>query len=168
MMKIHYILIFVLALGISLLAAWYRFGDSAHAMGILTARGGSVPHPVSLEPDLNSYAVVVTAAVMPPWRGGAKVSLEGNSLWDWQVHASEPVVDLGVHRQPRWQDGAFHDLQPRDRLVVWLQLRRPQQQDPKRGNSPLKLKFSDLQSGKPLLEVPILFTSGEEGQHAQH
>jgi len=164
-MRLRTLIVFLLALAVSLVAAGYRFGDSAHAMGMLSDRGGKARHPVTLAPGLDRYAVVVTAAVLPPWRGDARVTLEGESALEWELHPAGPVIDLGLHRRPTWSDGVLHDLQPRDRLAFWLQLRRPDGACPTHAAMPLQLTFRDAASERMLLEVPIVFAAATEGSH---
>ncbi len=162
-MRLRTLVIFLLALGVSLAAAWYRFDDSAHAMGMLSARGGQSRHPVTLGPGKERYAVIVTASVLPPWHGDAKVALEGETSLQWELHPAGPILDLGLHRHPTWQDGVLRGLQPRDRLAFWLQLRRPPGACPTHAVLPLKLTFRDAATDRALLEVPIVFaTAGEE------
>lgn len=158
-MRARTLLIFLLAFGLALGAAWYRFGDSAHAMGMLSARGGTTRHPVTLAPGQERYAVIVTALVLPPWRGDARVAVEGETALEWELHPAEPLVDLGLHRHPHWQDGVLHGLQPRDRLAMWLQLRRPAGACPSHAANPLQLTFRDPNDQRLLLAVPITFAA---------
>lgn len=164
-MRLRTLIVFLLALAVSLFAAGYRFGDSAHAMGMLSDRGGKARHPVILIPGLERYAVVVTATVLPPWRGNARVSVEGESALEWELHPAGPVTDLGLHRRPTWSEGLLQGLQPRDRLAFWLQLRRPEGACPTHAALPLQLTFRDAESDRMLLEVPIVFAAAGGESH---
>lgn len=155
------LILFTLALVVGLAAAWYRFGDSAHALGLLSARGGKVRHPVALDQGHARYAVVITATVLPPWRGDATVAVEGETSLDWDIRPAGPVVDLGLHRGPRWEGSTLRGLRPRDRLALWLTLRRPADEIPASPTRPLRLTFRDASNGQALLEVPILFVARE-------
>ena len=64
---------FVGAVALSTLAAWYRWPDSAHAIGVIRAGGGTVRHPVALRGGEEEYVLVATTRVLPPWRGDARI-----------------------------------------------------------------------------------------------
>src|SRR5512138_1597793 len=89
------------AIAVSTLAAWCRWPDSAHAIGVVKRGGGAARHPVSLQGGRDSYVLVATATVIPPWRGDAQISVEGTPRMAWQYEVSRPVLDLGLHRWPR-------------------------------------------------------------------
>ena len=76
-MNLKNILLFCAAVLLSLVAAKYRFNDSAHSIGLIKAGGGKARHPVILEPGYQRYTLITTAAVIPPYRGDAEVVLEG-------------------------------------------------------------------------------------------
>ena len=90
------ILVLVVAIGLSLTAAHFRFGDSAHAMGLITGDGGKVRHPIHLPAGKDAYTLILTATVIPPWRGSARVSVEGAPELDASFHPSRPAIDLGL------------------------------------------------------------------------
>ena len=116
---------FAVSVALSVVAATHRFGDSAHAMGMISERGGSARHPVQLPPGRGRYTLVVTASVIPPYRGDVEVSLEGEPAPGFAVHPSEPVIDLGLRRIPHFRDGAFRGVEPGDRLAMWLAITPP-------------------------------------------
>ncbi len=113
------------AIAVFTLAAWYRWPDSAHAMGVVKRGGGVARHPVALQAGQDSYVVIVTAPVIPPWRGDARVSVEGEPPVAWQLEVPRPVVDLGLHRWPVQDGERIRGLQPRDRLAMWVRLATP-------------------------------------------
>ncbi len=113
------------AVAVSLLAAWYRWPDSAHAIGVVKRGGGTARHPVALAAGQDSYVVVTTAPVIPPWRGDARVSVEGEPAVAWRLEVSRPVVDLHLRRWPVQEGDRIRGLEPRDRLALWLKLTPP-------------------------------------------
>lgn len=119
------LLVFVVIAAGSLLASWYSFGDSAHAMGMISATGGRALHPVHLPSGLQRYTIVVTATVLPPYSGDARVAVEGTPELDVSLHGSNPVIDLGFRHRPLFEQRTFVGLRPRDRLTMWAVLRTP-------------------------------------------
>ncbi|HET8540465.1 MAG TPA: hypothetical protein VFL83_11395 [Anaeromyxobacter sp.] len=107
------------------LAAWWRWPDSAHAIGVVKRGGGAARHAVALPGGRDSYVVIVTAPVIPPWRGDAVVAVEGEPPMAWELEVSRPVVDLGLHRWPAQEGNRIRGLQPRDRLALWAKLEPP-------------------------------------------
>ena len=126
-MKIKTVIFFALAVAVSLVAAGHRFYDSSHSMGLIGAQGGKALHPVVLDSDRHFYCVITTATVLPPYRGDARIVLEGNPKMTYSLHNSGPIIDLGVHRRPTFQDNVFYGLQPRDRLALWLVMKPAQE-----------------------------------------
>jgi len=112
-------------MALSTLAAWHRWPDSAHAIGIVKRWGGSTRHPVSLEGGLDRYAVVATATVIPPYRGDVAFAIEGEPPMGWGLEVSRPAVDLGLHSWPTLEGDTLRGLEPRDRLALWVTLRPP-------------------------------------------
>lgn len=119
------IVAFVIAVIVSLAAATHRWNDSAHAIGVIKADGGKARHPVALESGEDSYMLIATATVLPPYRGDVKVVLEGKPAMEYEIHASGPIVDLGVHRWPQFKDNTFTGLKPKDRPAVWVKMKPP-------------------------------------------
>lgn len=113
------------AIALSTLAAWYRWPDSAHAIGVIRRGGGAARHPVAFPGGRDEYVVVATATVIPPWRGDARISVDGAPAMGWDVEVSRPVVDLGLHRWPSLDGDTLRGLSPRDRVALWLRLRPP-------------------------------------------
>jgi YHS domain-containing protein len=113
------------AIAVSTLAAWYRWPDSAHAIGVVKKGGGTARHPVALQAGQDSYVVIATAPVLPPWRGDAVVSVEGDPAPAWEVEVSRPILDLHLRRWPRQDGNRIRGLEPRDRLALWVKLTPP-------------------------------------------
>ncbi|MDD2851810.1 MAG: hypothetical protein PHY09_07910 [Desulfuromonadaceae bacterium] len=118
------LIIFIVSVAFFTLAATYRFHDSAHAMGMIKQGGGVARHPALLDKDRDSYVLIATAAVVPPYHGNARVVLEGDPTLTATFHNSEPVVDIGIHRHPTFRDNTYFDLRPRDRVALWVKIKR--------------------------------------------
>jgi len=121
--------VILFAVALSVAAAWYRPGDSAHAMGMVSLKGGRARHPVHLPTGKDRYTLVVTGTILPPYRGDARVAVEGGPGLSYDVYGSDAVVDLGLRRRPRFDDGTLIGLQPKDRFTLWVVM-RPSRLDP--------------------------------------
>lgn len=184
---------FLLALGISLLGALVQWGDSAHSIGLITAEGGRVRHPVALAGGGHRAMLIATATVLPPYRGDARLAVEGTPAIDYRVFASAPIIDLGIRHRPVLKDGVLSGLKPRDRLALFVELRPPRLDpvcgmpvrdgsafcseacrrlfaaDPEsyqgrhRFNGTYYLTLNDLKTGRSVLKVPMHF-GGKEAQ----
>lgn len=121
--------VFSFAVVLSVAAAWYRPGDSAHAMGMVSVKGGKARHPVHLPSGKDRYTLVVTGTILPPYRGDTRVAVEGGPALSYDVYGSDPVIDLGLRRRPRFEDHTLIGLQPRDRFTLWVVM-RPAEVDP--------------------------------------
>lgn len=125
-MKVKTVLVFAISAAFFTLAATYRFHDSAHAMGMIRKGGGMARHPALLDKDRETYMLIATAGVMAPYRGNARVVLEGDPNLVATFYNSEVPVDLGVYRHPRFRDNTYYDLRPKDRIALWVKIRRSQ------------------------------------------
>jgi len=125
-MSVKTLLVFIVSVAIFTLAATYRFHDSAHAMGVIKKGGGMARHPALLDKDRDSYILIATAGVVPPYQGNARVVLEGDPGLTATFHNSEPVLDLGIHRHPEFRNNTYYDLRPRDRIALWVKIKRNQ------------------------------------------
>ena len=153
------------AVAVSAFAAAHRWGDSGHAIGLIKAGGGSVRHPVVLDSGLDRYSVIVTATVIPPYRGDARVVLEGNPELEHEIYLSEAVVDFHLPRRPEFSDHVLHGLRPGDRLALWVTM-KPSQRIPARGR--YQIAFYDTKTGGSVLDVPVIFKEGTGDAGAQH
>ncbi len=149
------------ALALSTLAAWWRWPDSAHAMGVLRQGGGAARHPVRFDPGRDRYSLVATAPVIPPYRGDVRVSLQGDPPIPFSLEAGRPVIDLGLHSWPRLEGNVLRGVKPLDRLTLWVQL---EPQVPPAGS--YQLAFHDEATGRPLLSIPVRFATKEEAHGA--
>lgn len=127
---IRNLLFFAGAVAVSLVAAWWRWPDSAHAIGVIREGGGKARHAVAFPAGSSSYQLVATATVLPPWRGDARVSVEGDPPLAWSAALSRPAVDVGLHRFPRLDGDVIGGLRPRERIALWIDLRAGAGVDP--------------------------------------
>lgn len=156
-------LVFLAAVAFFVAAAWYRPGDSAHAMGLVSVDGGRARHPVHLPAGGGRCTLVVTGTVLPPFQGNARVVVEGDPPLSYQVYGSDPIVDLGLRHRPRFEDETLTGLRPRDRFSLWVVM-RPSGEGPASLQGRYHVTFYDVATDKPVLRIPVLF-GGEEGHH---
>lgn len=73
-----------------------------HGSGL--PRRGRARHPVHLPGGRDRYTLVVTGTILPPYRGDARVVVEGNPALSYDAYGSDPIVDLGECSQhcPTW------------------------------------------------------------------
>ena len=119
------IILFLVVLGVSFLAANYRWNDSAHAIGVIKAGGGKARHPVALDAGEDRYMLIVTTRVLPPYHGDVNVTLEGRPAVTWDIYPSGPVIDAGLYQWPAFRDHTFYGLKPGDRLALWVRMVPP-------------------------------------------
>lgn len=162
-MNIKTITAFLLAVAVCGVAATHRFHDTAHAMGTLKRGGGQARHPALLDQDRKSWILIATAGVVPPFRGNARVALEGNPGLEATFHNARPAVNLGLHHRPEFRADTFHDLRPGDRIALWVKLSRNVQHDEcTHGQAGTQrrattLTFYDTATDARLLTIPIRF-----------
>jgi hypothetical protein len=156
-MRLKKTIAFILSAGLCLIAAGYRWGDSGHAIGLISRRGGKARHPSFLKSGQDRYTQIVTATVLPDYRGDARVVLEGAPPMPCDLHLDVPIVDLGLHRKPRLENRTLVDLHPGDRIALWLVMRPP----PGISGGKYTLAFYDAASDQSLLRIPIIFKAME-------
>jgi len=156
--------VFAVAGALALLAANHRFGDSAHAIGLINRNGGKAVHPFMLASDHDTYTVIATATVQPSYRGDARVIVEGLPPTDYTVMSAEPIIRLGWHHRPGFSQGVLNDLESGDRLSLWVRLaaNRVAQAE----HRPLALTFFDVKTGATVLHIPFVFEG--DGVHERH
>lgn len=156
------LLVFLLAVVISAVAAGFRWGDSGHAIGLIKRKGGEARHPIVVAGGKGLYSLIVTATVIPPYSGDARLVLEGEPEFDYEIFFNEPVIDLGLRRRPEFREPVLQGLKPRDRVAIWVVIRPAA---PAKGK--YRLAFYDTRSGNAVLSVPIIFEEegGEDGEH---
>jgi hypothetical protein len=163
---IRKLLFFAGAAAVSLLAARWRWPDSAHAIGAIRAGGGTARHGVAFRAGPSSYQLVATATVLPPWSGDARISVEGDPPLGWSAALSRPAVDLGVHDFPRLEGDVIRGLRPRHRIALWVDLHPGASSSAPPGEYRLALR--DARTGGSLLAIPIAFGAEGGGDHAGH
>jgi len=156
---------FILAVVISLIGAGYRFYDSAHAIGLITMKGGKARHPIVLDSGKTMYTLIITATVIPPYSGDARIVLEGSPQMKYSLYNSEPVFDLGVHRRPEFSNNTLYGLRPRDRIAFWVVMRPDGEKGKAMDEHDLKLAFYDTKTKASVLKIPILFRKDGEVKH---
>lgn len=181
------ILAFVLAVGISGVAANYRFGDSAHAIGMLNLKGGKARHPFMIKSGQDRYFLIMTGVVLPPFKGDVRVALEGEPAMNYVIYNSEPVVNLGIHRRPMFNVDLLTGVQSRDTLALWVEMEprsyeylfgdepeiasfgKSSTEGPN-GERPLSLNFYTTDTGDQLLSIPVVYADLQTGggSHGAH
>jgi len=154
-------LVFLFAAVLSVTAAWCRPGDSAHAMGMVSIKGGRAHHPVHFPSGKDRYTLVLTGTVLPPYQGDARVVVEGEPALPYSVYGSDPIVDLGLRHRPYFDDQTLTGLQPRDRFTVWVVIRPPESLAAGKYN----VTFYDTVTDRPVLQIPVFFGGGEGHHH---
>jgi YHS domain-containing protein len=124
------IVTFLAAVLISTVAATHRWGDSAHSIGLVTEGGGKVRHPVRFTAGTGRRMLIATATVIPPYRGDARLTVEGDPPMDYEIAFSRPIVDLGIRSWPEFRDDTLYGLEPKDRLAMWVKMYPPAGMDP--------------------------------------
>ncbi len=157
---------FILAVGVSLLGATYRFGDSAHSIGLIKADGGAVKHAAHFISGKDSYTLIATATVIPPYRGDVRVALEGNPKLEHKIYASAPVIDLGLRKSPKFIDNILYNLNPKDRISLWVVIRKQADADSIKGE--YRLALYDTKTNKSVLRVPLIFKASKAGGEVAH
>jgi YHS domain-containing protein len=124
------IVTFVAAVAISTVAATSHWGDSAHSIGLITKGGGKVRHPASFTAGTGRRMLIATATVIPPYRGDARITVEGDPPMEYQVALSKPIIDLGIRSWPDFRENILYGLEPKDRLAIWVKMYPPAGVDP--------------------------------------
>ena len=155
------LLVFIFAAALSVAAAMYRHGDSAHAMGMVSIDGGRAHHPVSLPGGKDRYTLVVTGTILPPYRGDARVVVEGDPAPAYSVYGSDPIIDLKLRHRPYFEDQTLTGLRPKDRFTVWVVIRPPEDMT----GGKYDVTFYDTATDRSVLKIPVLFEGGEGHHH---
>lgn len=117
---------FLIAVAISLLGATYRWGDSSHAIGLISSKPGIRPaHAASFKGNGESFMLVATATVIPPYKGEARVELEGDPKMPYEIELSHPVIDLRLREWPTLNNGVISGLRPKQRIALWVSMKPP-------------------------------------------
>lgn len=125
-MKLQTVLIATASIAVCTLAAGYRFSDSAHVMGVIKKGGGTVRHGANLDPGRKRTSLIVTARVVPPYRGDARVVLEKAPGYTYTLYNSEPAISLPFRHRPSFTDNTYRDLRPHDKVALWVVMEQKQ------------------------------------------
>jgi|WetSurMetagenome_2_1015567.scaffolds.fasta_scaffold465389_1 YHS domain-containing protein len=115
----------ILPVAISSPAPAYRWGDSAHSIGVVNKNSGAEKYPAVLDSGKNGHTLIATATVIPPYSGNVRVFLEGDPKIAYTLSLSNPVIDLGVRKLPDLRKNMICDLQPWDRFALWVDMKPP-------------------------------------------
>ncbi len=170
-MKIKDMGFFILAVLIGLLFAFHRWGDSGHAIGVISADGGKARHPVIMTSGKNHYSQITTLSVRPPFCGDVRIVMEGSPSLDYEIHLARPFIDWGFTRLPELKGKTLCSLKAGDRLALWT-LIKPMKKDSAGRTDNFKpdvsvqgrysLSFYDTATGYPVLKVPLIFEDREK------
>ena len=110
----------------------------------------------------------------------------------YSIYDSKPIVDLGIHRRPKLEGGTLSGVESGDKLALWVVMSPESDQDlealfddeietatsdvklqsdtDQSNDQPLKLSFYSADSGKSLLQIPVVFADlqadgGSNGAH---
>ena len=155
------LLVFIFAATLSVAAAWYRHGDSAHAMGMVSIKGGRALHPVHLPSGRDRYTLVITGSIIPPYQGDVRVTIDGGPPIKTIIRGSDPIIDLALRHRPYFEDATLTGLQPRDRFTIWVVM-DPDEPMPAGKRD---VTFTDTGTGNTVLGIPVIFGGGEGGHH---
>jgi hypothetical protein len=141
------------------LAVW-RAGDLRHVVATANARGGRVRHDVHLEFGRDRYTVLVTGRNRLTETADLQVVVEGEPAIPFSVYSNyPPTIDLGVHDWPHFSDGALKDINPGEKLGLWVVL-EPEKIELPAGQflNPIRytIALKDSQSFS-VLSVPVEF-----------
>jgi hypothetical protein len=135
-----------------------NLNDSGHAIGMLSASGGSARHPV--EYDLNEailgrFTLMLTAKVLPPVSGDLAVHLIGPEKLDYVVSTRYPPGVPLFNRRDGWytfEDSTFKGVTPGSDLVIVLRIKPP------KDIGRYTLVISDDLTGKLYFTMPVIFS----------
>jgi len=134
--------------------------DSAHAIGILTMKGGLSMHPVQFtmgDSLFGQFTLLLTAKVAPPVSGDLDVALSGPEQLQYTVSSRYPPGVPLINRLDRWYtfgNGTFKGMTPGSNLVVVIKIKAPQ----KPGE--YSLTISDENSQQLYYQMPVIFSKG--------
>ena len=150
-MKLKPILVFCASIALFTLISMHRFGDSGHAIAMISKDGGKARHGLHTEKKYGYLMAIVTATVLPPYRGDARVVLEGDKPVLHEIYLSKPVIDLGIRPFPEYQAPILKGLKPKSRIALWLVMHDIDRETA----TTYRLAFYDTRTGQSVLKLPI-------------
>lgn len=149
------IITIVATISICTVAAMYTPPEFGHSVTMVTKDGGISRHPVLLGLNNKSYVILVTGTVIPPYRGGFRIVLEGEPKIEHQIYSSyPPSFYLGINHFHDFVNDTITNILPRDKFTLAVCIDPVQKIE---SESSYELKFYDLKSDKQVLSVPITF-----------
>ena len=150
------IIITVLAtIAICTVAAMYTPPGFGHSVTMITRTGGVSRHPVLLGLNMEKYIVLVTGTVIPPFRGGFRIALEGDPKIEHRIYSSyPPSLYLGINHFYECRHNTVTNISPLDKFTFAVCI-KPKHRIEKESN--YELRFYDLKSDNSVLTIPISF-----------
>lgn len=147
--------IVIITFTIFTIAAMYTPPNFSHSVNMLTKDGGICRHPVLLGFNEDKYVVFVTGTVKAPYKGSAKVVLEGLPRIEYKIYSQYPPdIKLGIHKFHGFKNNTIEDLTPWEKFALIVVV-KPQVKIDKTSN--YKLRFYDVKSNNVVLSIPITF-----------
>ncbi|MFZ0280807.1 MAG: hypothetical protein WAL29_04110 [Bacteroidales bacterium] len=145
----------VATISICTVAAMYTPPGFGHSVTMVTRDGGISRHPVLLGLNMDRYVILVTGTVIPPYRGGFRIVLEGDPDIEHKIYSSyPPSLYLGMNHFHDFGTDTITNIFPRDKFTLAVFI-KPEQKI--RDESHYTLRFYDLKSNNPVLSVPVSF-----------
>ena len=157
-MKMKNVVVFFLSVFLFIPVSCHRFGDSGHAITMISQSGGRFRHPVHIDKNYGRCALIVTGTVVPPYRGDARVVLESPDRLTHSVYFSKPVIDFGFTNLPFFENNILYGLKPGDRISLWILIENIFREK----ESKCHLALYDTKTNKPVLKLPILFEGAQK------
>ncbi len=149
------IITIVATIAICTAAAMYTPPGFGHSVTMVTKDGGISRHPVLLGLNNERYVILVTGTVIPPYRGGFRIVLEGEPKISHKIYSGfPPPFYLGMNHFHGFRNDTVTNIFPRDKFTLAVYI-EPEPRIEKESN--YLLKFYDLKSDKQVLSVPITF-----------
>jgi len=145
----------VATIAICTIAAMYTPPGFGHSVTMVTRDGGISRHPVLLGLNMEKYVILVTGTVIPPYRGGFRIVLEGDPKIEHKIYSSyPPKLHLGMNHFHDFGNDTITNISPLDKFTLAVSI-EPRQRIKKESN--YELKFYDLKSDNLVLSVPVSF-----------
>lgn len=134
-----------------------KLNDSAHAVGMLNAKGGVALHPVEYALDgalFGQFTLLLTAKVLPPVSGDLMVELSGPEELDYVVSSRYPPGVPLFNRLDRWytfENSIFKGVTTGSDLVIVLRIKPPQ------AAGEYVLTIKDTVTGQLYYNMPVTF-----------
>jgi hypothetical protein len=159
---------FLMGAAFVLAGVWYVYflggfvrpnlNDSAHAIGMINAKGGSVRHPVELEINdalFGQFRILLTAKVLPPVSGDMIVELTGPEELDYSVSSRYPPGIPLFNGSDRWytfEAPIFKGVTTGSDMVIGLRVKPPEEA------GEYTLTITDNNTGQGYLTLPVIFS----------